>query len=225
MSDLRDSLARSLHAAAELEAELVALCDDSPPRTPGSWTPKDHLAHLAAWREHAADVLDEMRAGRTPASGNGVGARNARIYAENRDVPAAEVRARAGASYGRLLAAIAACSDDVLLAPRGSFGRVWELVPGNGIYHVGEHLLFWHMERGDPTAAEHAARRAYEIDVALFDDPAHRGSTTYNLGCLYVRVGRTDEAVALLEQSFEYVPDLRRWAQEDADLESIRDRL
>src|ERR1700737_4334242 len=115
---MRERLLATIAASREREHELVAMCDDSPPPEPGVWTAKDHLAHLAAWRIYAADVLDAGRTGgQAPLMAHEIDATNARIYADNRDKGADQVKADARSSYETLEAAIAACSEQDLLKP------------------------------------------------------------------------------------------------------------
>jgi tetratricopeptide (TPR) repeat protein len=47
----------------------------------------------------------------------------------------------------------------------------------------------------------------------------------YNLGCYLARLGQTEKAVELLQQSFEMDGNLRTHARKDPDLAELRDRL
>ena len=55
---VKPQLRRTVEAAQDEERVLAELCDDTPAGVDGRWTAKDHVAHLSAWREHAARVLD-----------------------------------------------------------------------------------------------------------------------------------------------------------------------
>jgi tetratricopeptide (TPR) repeat protein len=229
MASLRDSLLDALTAGHELEAPLVAACDDSPASAPDIWTARDHLAHIAHYRDRGATLLDAIRTGAPPPAHDehDLDERNAGIFAENRDRPAAEVTSWAGASAERLAQAVQRCSDDELRRPRsgGSDAPVWWFVSGCGWSHVAQHLVYWNLERGDRAAAELAARRVYEIDRASFDDREFLAAATYNAGCLYAIAGRPDEALALVNQALTEDPSRREWAREDPDLVSIRHLL
>jgi hypothetical protein len=229
VSTIQEALLVALAAGREMEAALIAACDDAPPDRPDAWTVRDHLAHIAHYRAYAATVLDAARTGGpAPADAEAdLDERNARILTENRGVSAAEAVERANASYDVLVRAVQRCSDDDLLRPRspGADVPVWRLVPGCAWGHVGQHLVHWHLDRGEPESAERAARRAHEIEMASVDDPRQRAAATYNLGCFYATTGRPDEAVALVSEAFVHAPDLREWAPQDPDLASIRHLL
>jgi tetratricopeptide (TPR) repeat protein len=229
VSTIQETLLVALAAGREMEAALVDACDDAPPVRPDVWTVRDHLAHVAHYCEYAAAVLDAVRTG-VPAPADAeadLDERNARICAENRGLSAAEAVERAHASYGVLVRAVERCSDDDLLKPRspGADVPVWRLVPGCAWGHIGQHLAHWHLYRGEPEAAERAARRVHEIEMASVDDPRQRAAATYNLGCFYATAGRPDEAVPLIREALAHAPDLCEWAQQDPDLVSVRHLL
>jgi tetratricopeptide (TPR) repeat protein len=222
---MRERLLATVAAAREREHELVAMCDDSPPPEPGIWTAKDHLAHLAAWRLYAVGVLDAGRTGgEAPKMAHEIDAANARIYEENKDKSADQVKADARSSYTALEAAIAACSEDDLTKPhpRTPNALLWQVVPGNGHAHLGQHLWFWRAENDDEEAAEAAMHWVYDVDRAEFPEPKSIAASTYNLGCFYSVIGRTDEALFRFKQAFELDPTLKETAKNDSDLDRMR---
>jgi tetratricopeptide (TPR) repeat protein len=222
---LKQRLLATVAASREREHELVALCDDSPPAEPGLWTVKDHIAHLTAWRLYAAAVLDSVRNGTTaPPVGDSDDNENAQIYAATKDKSADDVKAEARSSFDALEAAIEACSeaDFTKPHPRAPKAALWQVVPGNGHAHVGQHIMFWHLEQGNEEAAEAAQQWVYDIDAAEFPDPKSMAGSSYNLGCFYSRVGRTDEALRRLKHAFELDPSLKSVALTDSDLERMR---
>ena len=221
MVGLKRRLLTTLAASREREHELLAMCDDSPPPEPGLWTVKDHLAHLTAWRMYAGQVLDSARTGAAkPDMEDDVDVANARIYAANREKSADEVMSEARSSYDTLEAAVAGCSDEELASPRGS-SALWQVVPGNGHYHLGEHLMFWHLEQGDEEAAEVAQQWVYDLDRTQFPEPRSVAAAAYNLGSFYARVGRADEALLRFKVAFDLDPSLKK----DAELDPIVDRI
>jgi len=83
------------------------------------------------------------------------------------------VKSEAQSSYDALEAAIADCSEEDLHKPRpGSEDmQLWQGVPGAGHSHLGEHLMFWHLEQGDEEAAEVAQQWVYDINRTQFPEP------------------------------------------------------
>jgi len=221
---IKQRLLAAVAAASEREHELVTLCDDAPPPEPGLWTVKDHLAHLNEWRRYAAGVLDAGRTGSEPPNlGDEIDTANARIYEDNKDKTADEVKSEVRASNDKLAAAIATCTDEVLIGPRSSGGLLWHVVPGNSYGHLAEHLMFWHLEQGNEEAAEAAQQWMYDLVRAHFPEPKAVAAATYNFACFYVRVARNDEALLRFRHAFELDPELKEVAGKDSDLDRIRD--
>jgi tetratricopeptide (TPR) repeat protein len=222
-NDLKKRLLQMLVAAQDRERELENLCDDARP-DPGQWTAKDHIAHLAHWRRHAAQVLNAARTGAPAPNAEDVDAVNADVEAANRDRPAEAVKDDARASYAELARAIDDCSDEDLMKPRPGreSAKVLEVVPGNGHLHVGEHLGFWYEAHGDHRGAEQAQLWTLEVHEAAFTDAKSRSFGAYNLGCYYARHGRAAEALPHLKHSLELNPELKEWARSDEDLDPVR---
>jgi hypothetical protein len=225
---IKDGLDRTLEKAAEREAaELYPRCDDSPPVAEGRWTVKDTLAHLTAWRDYAAAVLNAASTGGDAPNLLGeIDEQNARIYRENRARRADDVRHSARQSWATLRQALSACSEAVLDQPRPKRPelKTWQVVPGNGHEHLAEHLAYLAEERGDQPAAEAAARWSRELTLEAFDDPARLAIADYNFACYFARHAKADEALGLLQSAFGRNPGLKRWAKEDHDLDPIRNR-
>jgi tetratricopeptide (TPR) repeat protein len=170
-------------------------------------------------------VLNAVRTGTLAPKVDDEDRLNAEVQAANRDRPAEAVREDARSSYTELARAVDDCSDEDLLKPRP--GRetdsAWEVVPGNGHQHLGEHLGFWFEAQGDDKAAELAQLWTLEVHEAAFTDPKRRAFGAYNLGCYYARHGRVQEALPHLKRSFELHPELKAWARTDKDLDRVRD--
>lgn len=203
----------------------MALCTDAPASPDGTWSVKDHLAHLAWWRSRNARLMNAVRTGGELPPSVEDDAQNALIYAENRDRSSADTKADAKASWAELRSAVEACSEDDLLLPHpyAPESKLAGTVSGNGHGHLGQHLMFWYLETGEEKKAEDAQVWVRDLDVRLFADPVSRANATYNLACFYGRVGRADDALPLLRASFEARPELIPHARHDPDLDPIRD--
>jgi DinB superfamily len=205
------------------EAELEALCVDAPADPSGHWAAKDHVAHLAWWRERTAVLVEAVRTGGEPPPKVDEDTQNAIVYKANRDRPAAEIRAEARESWDRIEAAIKACSEDDLMRPHPHQPdrTLTDSGPSNG-GHLGLHLMSWHLESGDEAAAGAAMLWAYELEMAVAADAKARAYASYNMACFYGRVGSAGDALPLLRESLKDAPELKDLAQKDPDLDRIR---
>ncbi len=120
------------------DSDLLAIAD-------GTWTRKDLVAHVAWWEGSSAGALEAIREHRDPPwRDETTDAKNARIEAEFKDVPASEVRQLAAAAHERLLAAIDA-ADEADLATPGRFpwmggDPLAEMVRGDTSRHYPDHV-------------------------------------------------------------------------------------
>lgn len=208
-------------------SDLVPHVDDAPPDEPGRWTAKDQLAHLTAWRQVAAMEFDAVRTGGLgPTVSDNDKIANAEIYERTHNQPASSIRDAGQSSWDSLAAALEACSEEDLAKPRLRHPEqdesLSQLIPNHAYFHLAEHLVYWHSDRGDEAAAEEAAKWGCEVATSTFPDDRGRGVAAYNLGCFYAARGRAEEAMPLLRKGIELRPDLREWAKQDTDLDPIR---
>jgi tetratricopeptide (TPR) repeat protein len=223
---MKDKLRLLIKAGREKEAQdLLPHVDDSPPSRPGGWTAKDNLAHLATWRLVGAVEMDAVRTGgKGPVVSSDAAVENAKIYEETHHLPASSVLDTAARSWDAFIAAMEACSDEVLLQPRIRYPEeaLWHMVPGHTYFHLAEHLGYWHTDRGEEVAAEEAAKWGHRLATSTDTEDKATGTADYNLGCFYAVRGRLEEAMPYLRTAIELNPSLRDWAKQDKDLDPIR---
>ncbi len=207
------------------ELSLLPFVSDQPPAIGGRWTAKDHLAHLASWREFAAEEILAVRTGAEPRPvSDDFDVENAKIFERTHDRPAGSILFAGGQSWHELAAALDGCSDQDLYRPgvRRPAQRLWQVVQLNTTTHLAGHLGFWYGDHGDGAAAEEAAKWGYELANATFSDDRARGAAAYNLGCFYALRGQAEESVRYLLKGLQLRPDLYELAKHDADLDAIR---
>jgi tetratricopeptide (TPR) repeat protein len=223
---MKDKLLDLIKAGRDKEeADLLPFVNDSPADDAGTWSAKDQLAHLVAWRQVAVAEMDAVRTGaQGPDVSDDDEVENAKTYKKTHQQPAASIRAAGKSSWDQLATAVEACSESDLAKPRlrRSKQPLWQSIPNNTYYHLAEHLAYWHNDRGDSAAAEKAAKWGYDLATSTFTDNRMRGIAAYNLGCFYAKHGRTAEAMPYLRKGIELHPDLRGWATQDTDLDPIR---
>lgn len=139
-----------------LEAVLAPLSDEemSAPRADG-WAVRDHLAHIVGWEGSLLALLrGESRAlavGLTPGEYETLDtdAINARILADSRGLPLAEVKRRFAERHEEVLAFLRGMSDAGLMLPYSHYqpndpprneNPVIGWIAGNTFGHYEEHL-------------------------------------------------------------------------------------
>ena len=223
---MKAKLLRAIDEGSAREGELVRFVVDEPAHGDGTWNAKDHLAHLSWWRHRSAQTLDAMRADGEipPPVDDDDNVQNAIIYAAIKDRPAAAVKADARESWAALRNAVAASSEEDLAKhhPRQKESQAWEAVPG-AVGHSGTHVWSWYLDIGDEERAIEGALWSAEIEERFFSTPEKLATSRYNLACVYARLGRVEEALPLLRESFAARPSAKAWARKDSDLDRIRE--
>ena len=225
---MKDRLLRAVDEGRQREAELEKLVVEERANPDGRWNAKDHLAHVSWWRWRTAHTLDAVRTGGElpPPVRDDDGVQNVIIYAEVKDRPAADVKADAQGSWAALRNAIEELSESDLGKPhpRRPESQLWEAIPGSAS-HSGTHVWSWLLDIGEDRRAMEVARWSAGVEERFFTTPEQLAESRYNLGCMYARLGKAEEALPLLRASFEAQPDLRAVAQKDHDLDRIREEL
>jgi len=225
---VKEKLLRAVDEGRNREGELEPFVVDEPANPDGRWNAKDHLAHLSWWRWRSAQTMEAVRTGGEvpPPLPDDDDVQNAIIYAEVKDRPAADVKAGASQSWAALRKAIEAASEDDLARqhPRHPESQIWEAVPG-AVGHAGTHIWSWLLDLGDEKRAMEVARWSTDVEGRFFSTPEKLAESRYNLACVYARLGKAEEALPLLRESFQAKPELRAWARKDRDLDPIREEL
>ena len=221
------ALVAQLRAMRQAERNLFGGLDpvvrDRPMR-PDDWSPKDHQAHLTAWKARQADRIRSVREGdEFPVDDREDDEINAELQAARAGWTWEAIVAEGDEVSARLDAEIQAAGDAVLLES----GRLVGGIFGNGPFHAATHFG-WLLEAniGLDAAGLEAFIDAEEKLLASTDLPnAVRGTGIYNLACVHALAGRFDRARALLGDAFRLRPDLAEYAREDSDLVALRGEL
>ncbi len=110
-------LARIRSGRAQFESALAQFSDDQllAPNLHGGWSLKDLIAHIGFWEQHTATLFSALLRGVSPPDeGLALDELNARVYAQNRDKPLAEVRLQEHAAYEQLLLLVKNAMHDEL---------------------------------------------------------------------------------------------------------------
>jgi hypothetical protein len=194
------------------------------PLRPNDWSPKDHQAHLTAWKGIQAERIRASTRGEDPPFvGTETDEINAGLQATRTDWSWPDVVAEADEVSRQLEDEIRAAGSARLIESGGLIGGIF----GNGPSHAMTHFG-WLV---DADIGVDLARVSAFVDeqerllsaeaVPDFD----RGVGLYNLACAHALAGRLDRARSLLGMAFPLRPDLAEFAKEDPDLVELREEL
>jgi hypothetical protein len=224
---LLSALIEQLRAMRAAERDIFGALDpgvrDRPMR-PNDWSPKDHQAHLTAWKGIQADRVRANTLGEDPPFiGTETDEINAALQLTRADAPWPAIVAEADEVSERLEEEIRTAGSTRLVESGGLIGGIF----GNGSSHAMTHFG-WLLEadigidQARVTAFVEDQQRLLNADaVPDFD----RGVGLYNLACAHALAGRLDRARPLLRMAFGLRPDLAEFAKEDPDLVELRDEL
>lgn len=220
---LLDQLRAMRAAEQDVFGSLEPEVRDRPMR-PNDWSPKDHQAHLTAWKGIQADRIRANTMGEDPPFvGRETDEINAELQATRADWSWAEIAAEADDVSARLETEIRAAGSAMLVESGGLIGGIF----GNGTSHAITHFG-WLVDAN--VGVDQARVMAFADDqerllnVDAIPD-ADRGIGLYNLACAHAIAGRLDRARLLLKVAFRHRPDLAEFAREDPDLIELRGEL
>ena len=231
-TDLRDdplvvALVEQLRSMRVAERDIFGALNpevrDRPIR-PGDWSPKDHQAHLTAWKAIQADRIRATVKGETlPADSREDDERNAELQALRAGWAWDDIVREADEVNAQLEAEIQSAGSALLVETEGTIGRIF----GNTSPHALTHFA-WLIDAGVGVDAARVAAFVDEHERQIERTPladGDRAIADYNLACAHALAGRLDRARPLLRTAFRLRPDLAEYALGDADLTALRDEL
>ena len=227
-TDLTGTLVALLGSMRDAERDVFGGLDpdvrDRPLRE-GDWSPKDHQAHLTAWKARQANRYAGARRGEEPAemSDDQIQAINAEQQAARADWDWEAISGEADEVSERLMREISATDPDELVRSE----RLIQGTFGNGPFHAFEHFG-WVQQAGVGADASRIAAYLDEtqriVESGQLPD-RDAAAAAYNVACFQALAGRLDEARPLLRRAFQLNPELADWAKQDTDLAALRDDL
>jgi hypothetical protein len=227
-TDLTHTLIALLRSMRDAERDVFGGLDpevrDRPLRD-GDWSPKDHQAHLTAWKARQANRYADARRGEEPAemSDDEIQAINAEQQAARAGWDWEAISNEADEVSERLIGEISATGADALARSepliRGTFG--------NGPFHAMEH--FGWLQEAD-VGADTQRITAYLDETQQIVEGGQlpdrdAAAAAYNVACFQALAGRLDAARPLLRRAFQLDPELAEWAKQDSDLTALRGEL
>ncbi|MDH4335023.1 MAG: ClbS/DfsB family four-helix bundle protein [Chloroflexota bacterium] len=193
------------------------------PMRPNDWSPKDHQAHLTAWKARQSERIEAAVRGEAPRSDDReTDEENAELQATRADWPW-EAIDREADTVGEQLEAAIRSAGAILTESAQLVGQIY----GNGAAHALTHFA-WLVDARigvdeDRVAAFFEEHERHLSRAGIPD--GERGVGLYNLACAHAVGGRLDRARPLLRIAFRLRPDLGEYAREDPELIELRDEL
>lgn len=221
------ALVAQLQATRDAERDLFGALDQAVrdrPMRPDDWSPKDHQAHLTAWKAIQASRIRAARLGEPiPTDAREDDEINAELQATRADWDWEAIAAESDEVNDRLIAEIRAAGSSVLEGTERLIAGIF----GNGPFHAITHFG-WLRDADigvdDAKVAAYVDTEERLLDTSGLPD-ADRGVGIYNLACAHAVAGRLDRARSLLRVAFRLRPDLTEYANEDSDLIELREEL
>ena len=190
------------------------------------WSVKDHVAHIAAWKQRQTLQIAATVQGETPPAFDDVDHLNRETWETHRARPWAEVLADDQRMHAELMAQVEQLDEAVLAETRRSSGQegppLWRSILGNGYWHPMAHITRLYVERGKLGRATEIQEALAHTATELDDSPRSRSVGLYNLACFYAMTGQPVKALAILPEALRLNPELVEWSQQDPDLEPLR---
>jgi DinB superfamily len=224
--DLVAMLQATRSAERDLFARLPAAIRDTA-GADGGWSPKDVLAHLAAWRSIEARRLEATAGGESdmagdPAPTDPIDESNAALHDRYARRSWDAVSDEADASVEALIGAIERSSTDVLCeCDDGSVAGIG----ANGANHAMGHLTDIAEQAGGLDRFDAFAAEIETILARGHVPPRDSAVILYNIACHRSLAGQLDEARRLLRVAFARRHDLLESARQDPDLAALGDEL
>jgi hypothetical protein len=227
-TDLTGTLVALLRSMRVAEQDVFGGLDpevrDRPLRE-GDWSPKDHQAHLTAWKARQANRYAGARRGEEPPemADDEIQAINAEQQAARADWSWDAINEEADEVTERLIREISATQTDELARSE----RLIQGTFGNGPNHAMEHFGWLREANIGADESRIAAYMDETQQIVERGQLSDRDAATaaYNVACFQALAGRLDAARPLLRHAFQLNPELMTFAKEDTDLTALRDEL
>lgn len=227
---INDKLITIIQRSYDDERNYLASMTDEERQATGilsKWSPKDNLAHVAAWKLYMADWLATALRGEKPVGYGDLDQANEKLFEEYQNSEWPEVIKLIEQAQREIVAGIQEMREEDLLDPhryKSLNGRpLWQHIIVYTQHHSTDHVSHLYRDRGDVATAQQVQERGAQDELSLDNTPDYRGTVLYNHACLYALAGEKERAITNLRQAFELSPKLVDWSRKDSDLDSIRE--
>ena len=187
------------------------------------WSPKDLIAHNAAWK---GDMFRRL-AGEELPTVEDFDDVNAEIFASFQDKSWGEITMYALVVQNNLETAVERLDEGELEGFKflgwSEDTPVWRSIADTTCIHPLVHLGENAVAQGDAGHAVQLHLDALPVLLAIDDSAQWQSNLVYNLACPYALAGDSQNAIIQLGEALRLNPDLVEWSRQDSDLASLRD--
>ena len=226
--NLKARLVELLEYAYTQEQLLVQNLSDEERLAQGTatqWSAKDMIAHIAAWKDRAAQILAAVISGTPVPDFDGPDQFNAQVFEQHHSLTWSEVLDLSSQAYLFLREQMETASEDRLTTPElpePDSKPVWWWVVGTGCSHPIGHLTEFYVERGDIPLATRIQEEAANLLLQLDRGPDWR--VHYGLAGHYASTGQMDKAIEALRKASRLNPESVEHSKGDQRLASLREQ-
>ena len=226
--DAKTQLLKLLERASLEEQKLIKSLSEKERSAVGTleqWSPKDMIAHVAAWKEEMAQRLTDTKTDTLPDAMEEIDKINAEIFEQHRHQSWAEILDLTKRAYHSLVKQTQSLDDlyNTQAFPWQGGSPLWRWIVGHGYTHPIMHLAQFYIGRGDIRSAVKIQEEATEVLMPFDEGPAWQGVVRYNLACVYAQGGEKQKAISGLRQAFQLNPGLMEYSKSDPDLAAIQE--
>jgi len=191
------------------------------------WSVKDEIFHNMVWADRRITILETLERSEawTNIDYGDYEDENRTIFEEHKLKSWDEAQEHIDRSYKRILDYIDRTSEETLLnTPDGQEREIWHSIANSFVLHPMIHIWGYLVKKQDldklnELFGENFAKRLLSVN----DSKVWQAGAHYNLACIYAITGAIKKSIEELEEALKLNPELKEWASQDSDLDSIRE--
>lgn len=191
-----------------------------------NWAPKDRLAHINYWQHRCLEALSYISRGQSPPEYPSYEECNRLNFAETKDKTYHMLMRDADTLQKTIPLVLERFTEEDLTVvgrhPHQKESTLLAYILNDFYNHPVFHVSDAYLKLGDLPSANRLQDQMVGDVLGLDDNPRTQGTVLYDRACFHALSGDPDQALVVLQKSLALRPDLKTWALEDNDLESLR---
>ena len=191
------------------------------------WSVKDEVFHNMVWAGRRITILETLERGEpwTNIDYGDYEDENRTIFEEHKFKSWEEAQDFIKSTYKNVLDYIDRTSEEVLLTtPEGQEREIWHSIANSFVLHPMIHLWGYLVKKQDLDKLNEMFGESFaERLLSVNDSKVWQAGAHYNLACIYAVTGEINKSIQQLDKALKLNPELKEWAGQDSDLDSIRE--